>query len=336
VAGSAGAVGGSTSRPMDTAAWEKRGYLRLAAADVLGQDAPALLHDAATVAAQLLDSQAKEAHWTQQAWVSGKAFPFPGAEGEPASAHGALNRLAVHEGQRAMAEALLRVDPGGVRLVHSGLLQEGPLSESAALTLRPDAWSGDATSEALVLFTPLVESTNATVLVCRFDPQRIYAEAASAAEALRLEHPLVLRTILRKAEAAHIQCDSSQQSGPGLAELLRGLSPEQRNLAFGFPLPGHPFWDRGTATATAARYNLDPAPYLDALPPPERPVDAAEEEAAESFIFGGPEGRGTSAAKPEGWMPLPPAVWEAPAQVREHQCLLPLPGCALSYDDVPG
>ena len=120
------------------------------------------------------------------------------------------------------------------------------------------------------------------------------------------------------------------------AELLRGLSPEQRNLAFGFPLPGHPFWDRGTATATAARYNLDPAPYLDALPPPERPVDAAEEEAAESFIFGGPEGRGTSVAKPEGWMPLPPAVWEAPAQVREYQCLLPLPGCALSYDDVPG
>ena len=88
--------------------------------------------------------------------------------------------------------------------------------------------------------------------------------------------------------------------------LLRGLSPVQRNLAFGFPLPGHPYWDRGTVTATAARYALDPTPYLSALPTISIVPDAAQQDAGVQ--------RATSAPKPEGWTPLAPAVWQSPDQ----------------------
>ena len=111
---------------MESAEWNKRGFVQLEAALLLGPDAAPLLRDAAAAATELLaragDSSA--AMQPQPSWVAAFAFPFPGeADGEPPSADGALNCLAVHDGFRALAEQLLCTEPGGVRVVTSRLLQ---------------------------------------------------------------------------------------------------------------------------------------------------------------------------------------------------------------------
>ena len=285
--------------------------MQLDALELLGPEAHTLLHRAASVAAALL-GQEKPPRVAQPAWVAGVAFPFPGeAEGEPPCADGALNRLVVADGLRRLAEELLGTGSDGVRLVTSRMLindeQHQEANDSVALSLCPH--SSDS-SEALELLLPLTQSVTSTgtalILVRKLDPIGALSEAATASSEFMHAHPLTLRTVLRRKEATHIQCDSSQQAAPGLAVLLQGLSPSQRTLAFGFPLPGHPYWDRGTVAATAARYELDPSPYLDALPGKPVASDAGEEAEVKN--------RRTSAPKPEGWVPLPAPVWEEPEQ----------------------
>ena len=289
---------------MEGAEWNNRGFVQLEAVLLLGSDAAPLLRHAAAAATELLARAGDSSSVAQPSWVSAFAFPFPGeADGKPPSADGALNRLAVHDGFRVLAEQLLCTESGGVRVVTSRLLVNDQLADCAALTLCPDT---NDTSEALELFVPLVDSDCATVMARKFDPRGAHIDAAAAVDTFRHAHPLALRTILRTTEATHIQCDSSQQNAPGLAELLRGLSPIQRNLAFGFPVPGHPYWDRGTLAATVARYALDPTPYLSALPTASIVSDAAQQDVAEQGA--------TSAPKPEGWTPLAPATWQSPDQ----------------------
>ena len=302
--------------PAATHTWRHHGFVQLDAMELLGADSHTLLRRAATAAAELLRQEEPTPRVAQPAWVGGFAFPFPGdAEGEPPSADGALNRLVVADGARTLAEELLGTGRDGVRLVTSRLLgakQYQELGDCEALSLCPH--SSDS-SEALEMLQPLTQCATATerILVRKLDSTGAWSEAATAAGEFMCAQPLALRIVLRRSEATHIQCDSSQQAGPGLAILLRGLSPSQRNLAFGFPLPGHAYWDHGTVAATAARYTLDPTPYLDALPDVQRVTHDATDEAEV-------EDRRTSAPKPEGWVPLPPPVWQQPQQA------LPLDG----------
>ena len=292
--------------------WQRSGFMQLDAMELLGTEAHTLLHRAASVAAALLALE-RPPRVAKPAWVGWVAFPFPGeAEGEPPCADEALNRLVVADRLRTLAEELLGTGSDGVRLVTSHLLvteqHQELANNSVALSLCPH--SSDS-SQAMELLMPLTQTATSTgtalVLVRKFDPAGAFSEAATASSEFMHAHQLALRTVLRRREATHIQCDSSQQAAPGLAMLLRGLSPSQRTMAFGFPLPGHPYWDRGTVAATMARYSLDPSPYLDALPHTQSMASDAVEEAEV-------EDRRTSAPKPEGWVPVSPPVWQQPEQ----------------------
>lgn len=280
--------------PAQCRQWETEGYCTIDPIE------PAALH-AAIAAATALPAD-------------GAIFPF-------AQAHRALSELTFDNGVRLAVEQLLCAgQAGGLRLIHSSVFKDNAgsltyerderlaVDSGIALTLAPNR-STAAAAEAACIFVPLDDGREtAGVLLCRFDPTGRYPAAAAAAATLRAKHTTIQRSILRLASAEYIQCDSYGRDG-GPAWLFQILSPEQRTL-IGFPLPGHSFWTYGTALAVAARYALDPRPYLAALA--QDPPTEVEVVAAERRIFGGPAGRPAGLAKPLSWEPLTPPVWYLP------------------------
>eukprot|EP01043_Picozoa_sp_COSAG02_P052652 COSAG02_NODE_5705_length_4106_cov_8.387821_1_plen_448_part_00 len=279
--------------PAQRRQWETKGYCTFHAIE------PATLHAAIAAAAELPPD--------------GAIFPF--AQGQRA-----LSELTFDNGVRLAVEQLLcGGQAGGLRLIHSSVEKStspaydrderlAAVDSGIALTLAPNR-STAAAAEAAYILVSLDDGTEAAgVLACRFDPTGRYSAAAAAAATMRSQHSTIQRSILRVASAEHIQCDSYGRDG-GPAWLFQILSPEQRTL-IGFPLPGHSYWTYGTASAVAARYALDPRPYLAALardPPIEVEVVAAKRR-----MFGGPAGRPASLAKPTSWEPLTKPVWYVP------------------------
>ena len=279
--------------PAQRRQWEAEGYCTLHAI------ATATLHAAVAAATELPPE--------------GGIFPF-------AEAQRALSELAFHDGVRLAVEQLLcGGQAGGLRLIHSSVEKttspscerDGRLAavdSGVALTLAP-VMSTSTAAEAVSILVSLDDGSEAAgVLVCRFDPTGRYPAVAAAVATMRLQHTTIQRSVLRVASAEHIQCDSYGRDG-GPAWLFQSLSPEQRTL-IGFPLPGHSYWTYGTALAVAARYALDPRPYLAALT--SHPPTDIEVVAAERRIFGGPAGRPAGVTKPQSWGPLTPPVWYVP------------------------
>lgn len=298
--------------PAQRRQWETDGHCTL---HVVGT---ATLRSAAVTAAQLLARP-----------EGGAAYFFPFAEEQRA-----LSELTFEDGIRLALEQLLCGGrTGGLRLIHSSVEKRtsttcerderlDAVDSARALTLAPCRPTTTAAGgvEAACVLVPLDDGSEAAgVLVCRFDPTGQYPAAAAAVATMRSQHTTIQRVVLRVASAEHIQCDSYGRDG-GPAWLFRSLSPEQRTLV-GFPLPGHSYWTYGTASAVAARYALDPCPYLVALP--RDPPTEGEIAAAERRIFGGPAGRPASCAKPKSWGALSPPVWHLPdkAQSSDDQVL---------------
>ncbi len=274
--------------------WETEGYCTLHTVDTT------TLHAAVTAAAKLPPE--------------GGIFPF-------AEEQRALSELAFDDGVRIAVEQLLcGGQAGGLRLIHSSVEKapsptcerDGRLAavdSGMALTLGSILSASTAAEAAYILVSLDGGSEAAGVLVCRFDPTgRRYPAATAAVATMRSQRTSIQRSVLRVASAEHIQCDSYGRDG-GPAWLFQSLSPEQRTL-IGFPLPGHSYWTYGTALAVAARYALDPRPYLAALTR-DSPTDL-EIVAAERRTFGGPAGRPAGMAKPPSWEPLTPPVWYVP------------------------